>query len=96
VGQPLVRAAADRLALWGTLRELTGAASPFTEKIRAKLEQELGAQHQQEMDSLKAEHETKIAEVAAGADQQAVTRLRDRLVTLAGLGARNEPRGNGV
>jgi pyruvate-ferredoxin/flavodoxin oxidoreductase len=96
VGPPLARAAADRLALWGTLRELTGAASPFTERIRAELEQELGARHQEEMDALKAEHETRVAEVAAGADQQALTRLRDRLITLSNLGARSEPGGNGV
>jgi pyruvate-ferredoxin/flavodoxin oxidoreductase len=91
VGERLAQASLERLEVWNTLRELTGLANPFTEQLQARLEQELGAQHEQELAALKAEHEAQLAEVAAGTDQQAIGRLSQRLLSLAGLPARPRP-----
>jgi pyruvate-ferredoxin/flavodoxin oxidoreductase len=91
VGERLAQASIERLAVWNTLRELTGLANPFTEQLQARLEQELGAQHQQELQALKAEHAADLAEVAAGTDQQAIGRLSQRLMTLAGYPVRARP-----
>jgi hypothetical protein len=76
------------LEVWNTLRELTGLDNPFTQQLQARLEQELGAQHQQELDALKAEHEAELAEVAAGTDREAIGRLSQRLIALAGYPTR--------
>ena len=43
------------------------------------------------MAALKAEHEANLAEVAAGTDQQAIGRLSQRLMTLAGYPGRVRP-----
>ena len=91
VGERLARAAVERLAVWNTLRELSGLASPFTEQIRARLEQEIGARYQEQIDSLEAEHEARLAEAAAGTDQEAIARLSQRLMTLAGYPAKDRP-----
>jgi len=84
VGARLARAAVERLAVWNTLRELTGMESPFTEQIRDRLSQELEARHREQIDAIEDEHEARLAEVAAGADREAISRLSQRLLTLAG------------
>jgi pyruvate-ferredoxin/flavodoxin oxidoreductase len=94
VSQPMARATAERLALWNTLRELTGGASPFTERIRASLVAELQAEHEAEISALKAESEARIAETAAGADRQALDRLTNRLLALSGFGPPQTGKGN--
>ena len=84
VGERIRRAAADRLAVWNVLRELTGAASPFTERIRSRLKQQEAAEQRAEVDALKAEHEAKVSALRSGTDQEAITRLTERLMSLAG------------
>ena len=84
VGERLANAAVERLIVWNTLRELSGLDSPFTEQIRDRLTQELEAKYQEQIDALKADHEAQLAEVASGSDQKAISRLSQRLMTLAG------------
>jgi hypothetical protein len=92
----VARAAAERLAIWNSLKELTGVVSPFTEKIRAALEQELEAEQLQAIEELKAEHEAALAGVRAGADQEMLGRLTDRLMALTSLAPRSPEKGNGA
>lgn len=92
----MARAAAERLTIWRTLRELTGAASPFTERIRESLAAELESERRAEIDALKAEHEARIAEVSAGADRQAQDRLTERLLTLSGFDPARAAKGEGA
>jgi pyruvate-ferredoxin/flavodoxin oxidoreductase len=96
VSGPMARAAGERLAIWRTLRELTGAESPFTEQIRESLTAELASERQAEIDALKAEYEARIAEVTAGAEHQALDRLTDRLLTLSGFDPASAPKGEGT
>jgi pyruvate-ferredoxin/flavodoxin oxidoreductase len=96
VSSRMAEAAGERLAVWNTLRELTGAASPFTEHIRESLTEELQAERQAEIDAIKSEYESRIAEVSAGAERQALDRLTDRLLTLSGFDAGRAPKGNGA
>jgi pyruvate-ferredoxin/flavodoxin oxidoreductase len=96
VGERVARAAAERLSIWSSLRELTGVVSPFTQQIRAALEQELEAEHGKALEELKAEHEAAIAGVRSGADQEMLGRLTDRLMTLASLSRSTPQRGNGA
>ncbi len=93
VGAEMARAAAERLAIWNTLRELTGLAGPFAERIRAQLEKELAAEHRAELDEQRAGHEAGLAELRAGADREAVTRLKQRLMALAGQPAKDRSPG---
>jgi len=93
VAERVGRAAAERLAIWNTLRELTGAVSPFTERIREALGQELEAEQQQALERLRAEHEAQVAEVREGGDAELLARLTDHLMSLAGYAAGDAPKG---
>ena len=95
VSSPMAQAAGERLALWNTLRELTGASSPFTERIREALAAELQAEKETEIGALQSEHEARVAEVQASADRQALDRLTDRLLTLSGFDANRPAKSNG-
>jgi len=96
VSSRMAQAAGERLAVWNTLRELTGAASPFTGRIRESLTAELQAERQAEIDALKSEYESRITELSAGADRQALDRLTDRLLALSGFDAARAPKGDGA
>jgi hypothetical protein len=92
----VARAAAERLAIWISLKELTGIVSPFTEQIRAALEQEIEAEQRKALEDLQAEHAAAIAGLRSGADQEVLARLTDRLMALAGLSSGSPQRGNGA
>jgi pyruvate-ferredoxin/flavodoxin oxidoreductase len=83
-GPEVEKAGAERLAIWSTLRELTGLRGPFTERIRAEVQEEVAAEHQKQLDALGATHQAEIAEIRSGFDREAVDRLTKRLMTLAG------------
>jgi pyruvate-ferredoxin/flavodoxin oxidoreductase len=95
VSDPMAKAAGERLAVWNTLRELTGESSPFTEKVREALAAELQGDREAEIASLESEHAARLAEAQASADQQALDRLTDRLLTLSGFDASRPARSNG-
>jgi pyruvate-ferredoxin/flavodoxin oxidoreductase len=95
VSGPMAKAAGERLALWNTLRELTGGSSPFTERIREALAAELQAEREAEIGALESEQAARVAEVQAGADRQALDRLTDRLLTLSGFDANRPAKSNG-
>jgi len=86
IGEVVARAAAERVAVWNALRELTGATSPFTAKIREALVAEQAAERSAELDALRAEYEARLAEARAGADGQAIDRLTEQLLSLSGFG----------
>jgi pyruvate-ferredoxin/flavodoxin oxidoreductase len=96
VGERVARSAAERLAVWNTLRELTGEAGPFVERIRAALQRELEASQQSRLEELKAESDARLAELRSSSDREALARLTERLMTLAGFGSKPSPRGNGT
>jgi pyruvate-ferredoxin/flavodoxin oxidoreductase len=91
----MAQAAGERLAVWNTLRELTGGSSPFTERIREALGAELQAEREAEIGTLESEHEARVAEVQAGADRKALDRLTDRLLALSGFDANRPTKSNG-
>jgi hypothetical protein len=96
VGERVARAAAERLAIWSSLKELTGVVSPFTNQIRAALEQELEAEQRKALEELQAEHEATIAGVRSGADQEMLARLTDRLMALTSFSPSSPEKGNGA
>jgi pyruvate-ferredoxin/flavodoxin oxidoreductase len=95
VGERMQRAAEERLSVWNVLRELTGTASPFTDQIRTQVKQEVEAEKQAQLDALKAEHEAKISELRSGREQEAISRLTERLMTLAGYAPKPGQKGEG-
>ncbi len=96
VGVRVARAAAERLAIWNSMKELTGAVSPFTKQIRAALEQELEAEQRKALAELQAEHEATIAGVRIGAGQEMLAHLTDRLMALARLSSGNPRKEDGT
>jgi pyruvate-ferredoxin/flavodoxin oxidoreductase len=95
VGARMRRAAEDRLAIWNVLRELTGTASPFTEQIRTQVQQEVEAEQQAQLDALQAEHDAKLSELRSGREQEAISRLTERLMNLAGYAPKPGQKGEG-
>jgi pyruvate-ferredoxin/flavodoxin oxidoreductase len=87
VGGSLAAAIVDRAATWGTLQELAGRVTPFTEKLRARLESELRETHQAEVVNLAAEKDREHDELERSRLVTQAARLRDRLLQLAGYGA---------
>ncbi|MGM0578915.1 MAG: 4Fe-4S binding protein [Myxococcota bacterium] len=80
----LVEAAAARLGLWQTLREVAGVESPFVARLREELKAELQADHEGELAALRKDLEARIDEARGEAEREAVSRLRERLMHLAG------------
>jgi pyruvate-ferredoxin/flavodoxin oxidoreductase len=96
VSTALAQTAAERLAVWNTLRELTGAASPFTARIRAELATELAAERRAELEALHSEHEARIAELRAGTEREALERMTERLLQLSGFASGPPPKRDGA
>jgi pyruvate-ferredoxin/flavodoxin oxidoreductase len=94
VGERLARAADERLAVWGAMRELSGGISPFTEKIRTALTEELAAERSAELEAQKADYEAQLAEARAGVDRDAIERLTTRLMALSGFGSKRASEGD--
>jgi hypothetical protein len=96
VSTTLAQTASERLAVWNTLRELTGAASPFTARIRAELATELAAERRAELEALHSEHEARIAELRAGTEREALERMTERLLQLSGFASGPPPKRDGA
>jgi len=79
------RAVLDRAERWATLQEIAGAVTPFADRLRERLQVELGDTHRAEIAALKVEHEAKLAELEASQQTDQAQRLRDRLMQLAGF-----------
>ncbi|VAX41986.1 hypothetical protein MNBD_PLANCTO03-1123, partial [hydrothermal vent metagenome] len=84
VGEALAQDAVDRARLWRTLQELAGEVTPFTEKVRAEIEQGVEAAHQAEVAAVKSEYEARLAQLRAEIAAETTANVTDRLMTLAG------------
>jgi hypothetical protein len=82
--------------VWRAVRELTGTVSPFTERIRSEIQEELEAEQQEKINALKAEQDARIAEIRAATDQETLNRLMDRLMALAGYGQKSAEKADGA
>lgn len=76
--------AVDRARLWRTLQELAGEVTPFTDKVRADIEQSVADTHKAEVAAVKADYETRLASLRAEIAAETTANVTDRLMTLAG------------
>ncbi len=74
---------AEVLALWS---ELAGQVSPFVARVRATVEAEVAAERGAEIAELRASHAAALAGLRPEIEGEAVERLTERLMTLAGYG----------
>jgi pyruvate-ferredoxin/flavodoxin oxidoreductase len=97
-GGALDRAVAHRLSNWRTLQELAGVSTPFTQAVRARVEQELSEAHAQDLAGLRADHEAQVHALRQQQAAEQADRLRQRLLQLAGYDAlhRRPSGGNGA
>jgi pyruvate-ferredoxin/flavodoxin oxidoreductase len=86
-GADLAAADVERAATWALLQELSGALTPFTERVRAEVVAELGATHQAELARVRAEAEARVAAIEAETLARAARLVEDRLMRLAGYEA---------
>ncbi len=78
--------ARERQETWATLQELAGVVTPFTERVRAEVEDEHRQTHRAEIEALRAEYEARIARLETDQRGTQAAVLRDRLMRLAGYG----------
>ncbi len=78
------KAAAARAEIWTALRELAGVESPFVDRVRAEVTEELEAAHQQALAALEAEHAAALAALKAEQDAVTVDKVTAGLLSLAG------------
>jgi hypothetical protein len=79
VGPNVVLRCAERLHLWRTLQELAGLDNPHVSASRSALEQELAAERDAQLESLRQEMEQQALEREKAAVTNAVRRLVARL-----------------
>jgi hypothetical protein len=87
VGEDLAGAVEERLERWATLQELAGVVTPFTGAVRQQLEEELRGAHEAELSAVRDECDAKIVALERNQAVTQATRLRDRLLQLAGFAA---------
>lgn len=81
----IVDDAMKRTELWQTLRELAGIETPFTKRIQAEAETKSQAAIEQERSAFQHEKDQALADLQASADQDAIARVRDHLLEMAGF-----------
>ncbi len=74
-----------RLRLWTAYQEMAGVRSSFLDQVRSETEAEVTAKLRNEMEALRAECETRVAQARAEMDGRMTAILRDRLLALAGF-----------
>ncbi len=82
----LVEIAERRLQIWKTFKEMAGVSSPFVDRIRSRVEEEVETRNRDKFDNVKQEYEAKAAQLQRDFDARMAAQLRDRLLTLAGFG----------
>jgi len=86
VGEELARAMLDCHQRWNVLQAVASAGGPFVDKLRERLEQELRATMETEIAALKQQHVAEIDGLQQTQLATQLTRLRERLMQLAGYG----------
>jgi len=95
-GAALAGAVVDTHRRWAALQSMAAVLdSPFVEGLRDRVKQELSERHQAEIAALRAEHERKLEEFQQAQVGVQLTRLRDRLMQLAGFRPGAKPDGRG-
>lgn len=94
VGESLVRAAERRQQMWNVYREIAGQDSPFVERIRQDLSQQVEDQQRNNVEKMKKEFELQIAEIQRDINGKLASQLRDRLLALSGFGSKPPVSGN--
>lgn len=81
--EQVVAATEGALHQWRMLREMAGALSPFPEKLRNKVEQELAEKYERELEKARAEFEAKLRNKEEELMQEVRAKLRDKLLALS-------------
>ena len=76
--------AIGRLMDWRILQELSGLATPFTARVERDAASSVAQTHASELQLLRERHAAALASVAHSAVDDAVKRVRERLLALAG------------
>ena len=79
VSQALVRQSAERVQLWRMLQEISGIDNPYVKQGQTRVQNELRAQHEAELESLRRELENDVALREKAAVVSAVHKLVARL-----------------
>jgi pyruvate-ferredoxin/flavodoxin oxidoreductase len=82
----MVALADERVRLWRTLQELAGVVTPFTQRVREDAERSVAGDRTREIEALRREHAAALAALRDGFELEAVGRVREGLMRLAGYG----------
>ena len=82
----VVSATRQALRQWSSLRELAGLRSPFPQKVREELENELTQKYEKEIAELKTSYEAKLQEQEKVLMEEVRIKLREKLLALSRQG----------
>jgi len=91
VGGASLSMSLERSEHWRTLQELAGRVTPFAERVRQGLAEQVRAERAGEFDAMKRDYEGRLAELQDRQTTDQATRLRERLLQLAGYEAGQAP-----
>jgi len=83
VSPQVIAATRQALRRWIHLRELAGAFTPFPDKIRKAVEQEVSDKYEQQIADLKAAHEAELRNHDKDMMERVRVQLREKLLTLS-------------
>lgn len=78
--------AQQRVRVWRVLQEWAGVVTAFTERVKEEARLAVAEGHEREVGALKRSHEQELAALRAGFEAEAVERVREGLLRLAGYG----------
>lgn len=84
VGPALAAMVLERQGSWTMLQELSGLVTPFTDRVRAEVEEELRAEARVEREALEVAHRAELALLERSIKAGQAERLKARLMELAG------------
>ena len=89
VDDDLVKLADSSRDNWQVLQELAGIVTPFTSQVEEAARQQVQAEHEAEIASIKEEHEQQISELDSSIRSDVAGRVRSQLMRLVNSGSSN-------
>ncbi len=95
VAPDLVRISEERLQTWRVLQEVAGLVTPFTARVEQAARDQVAADHEAELASLRAEYESRIEALQAEMLEKTRVEMRERMMQLAGYAAGDKAKQGG-
>ena len=94
VAPSMLQICEQRQTSWQVLQEITGLVTPFTERVEQAARDQVATDHEAELAALRAEYESRIAELEEAMLERTRQAMRRRMMRLAGYSSGSSEGGN--